>query len=372
MTDKIKIGITCSGYNETRNITSLSFRNYKVVRRYDLMNLLDHAYFRLYKKNNPYFHWVHRDLGINDVKLFHFFNKISFSSTPWISTFETCIPYFSKPSEKFVRTLTSKYCKKLIAMSNRAYCIEMERLSSFPQIRQEVEHKIVTLHPPQASLIKDYTDKLLSKEYISFVFTGRDFFRKGGMEMLNTFARLIEEKKPVKLTIISSLDYGDYVSLSTSDDLKKALDIIKKYPQNIIHLKSLPNKRVLDLFCHSHVALLPSFHESYGYSILEAQAAGCPVITTDISAIPEINSNECGWLLLMPKNEFREGKWRTRTDKNIFSRLLEEQLYNTITKILDAPSMIKNKGEKALERIKREHDPQSRVDILEKIYTESI
>ena len=41
------------------------------------------------------------------------------------------------------------------------------------------------------------------------------------------------------------------------------------------------------------VGLLPTWAESYGYSVLEMQACGLPVVTTNIRALPE--TNVCGW-----------------------------------------------------------------------------
>ena len=39
----------------------------------------------------------------------------------------------------------------------------------------------------------------------------------------------------------------------------------------------------------SHIGLLPTYNDSYGYSVIEFFSYGCPVITTNILALPEIN-----------------------------------------------------------------------------------
>ncbi|MCG8477164.1 MAG: hypothetical protein MI784_16985, partial [Cytophagales bacterium] len=101
---------------------------------------------------------------------------------------------------------------------------------------------------------------------------------------------------------------------------------------------------------------------------LEAQAAGCPCITTDIWALPEINNEEVGWLINVPKDKFGNGKINTNLDREFFSNTIENSLTEILTEILNNPSVVKQKGMKALERIKREHNPVDRVKRLEEIY----
>ena len=57
---------------------------------------------------------------------------------------------------------------------------------------------------------------------------------------------------------------------------------------------------MLELLSGSHIGLLPSFAETYGYVVLEMQAAGVPVVTTDIRAFSEVNPDECGWRIRTP------------------------------------------------------------------------
>lgn len=45
-----------------------------------------------------------------------------------------------------------------------------------------------------------------------------------------------------------------------------------------------------------HIGLLPTFGDTFGFSVLEMQACGCPVITSNNYALPEINNKEIGWI----------------------------------------------------------------------------
>ncbi len=374
MKDFIKVGTASGGYPEKRNIFSLPFKNAKVVRRYDLINIINYIHFKLYHKSKNEYVFLHRDFGINDVDIFHFFNKISFSNTPWITTFETRVPYFkpSKTPDRYYELLVNKHCKKLIAISKRAYNIEMFLLDQRKQFKDAVAEKLTIIHPPQKSLIKTYDQKQLDNENIVFTLVGRHFFLKGGMEVLKVFDRLFQNHKNIKLNIVSLLEHSDYISKSTENDVTEAMKIINAHPGKINYHKSLGNNQVLELYKNSHVSLQPSYHESYGYSILEAQACGCPVISTDVCAMPEINSEASGWVLNIPQDELKDGIWRTAEERKKLSEILQEQLQATITNIIGNMQTIKAKGVNAIKRIEEEHSPGSRAALIENIYKESL
>jgi len=54
------------------------------------------------------------------------------------------------------------------------------------------------------------------------------------------------------------------------------------------------------LLKNADLFVLPSFYEGFGMPILEAQAAGCPVVTSNISSMPEVAGQ--GAILVEPKN----------------------------------------------------------------------
>ena len=127
----------------------------------------------------------------------------------------------------------------------------------------------------------------------------------------------------------------------------------------------MSNDGVKKLLLETDVALLPSLAETFGYFILEAQAAGCPVITTDIRAMPEINNNESGWLINIKTGE-RDDADLSYTNQLI--QKIETQLQAIILEILNDPSIIRQKGRTALANIIKNHDPKTHQMILESIY----
>jgi glycosyltransferase involved in cell wall biosynthesis len=124
-----------------------------------------------------------------------------------------------------------------------------------------------------------------------------------------------------------------------------AVNIIRKYPNNIFYFAFMPNEEVIKLLIYSHIGLFSTYDDPYGYSILEAQVAGCPVITTNIKAIPEINNNEIGWLIDLPENSIDIGLIKTETERTKYSRIVREGLCAIIIDVAEKIEMIAIKGQ---------------------------
>lgn len=68
-----------------------------------------------------------------------------------------------------------------------------------------------------------------------------------------------------------------------------------------VHFPRVPRREVLiQLYCAAEVLLHPSLCEGFGNPIAEAMACGCPVITSNISAMPEVAGDAA--LLVNPRD----------------------------------------------------------------------
>lgn len=365
------LGTNTINYNEDRNFCGLPFSKYIFQKKQNLNKIPAYLYFKL-KNRTHYYYWnTFNDWNLNKVELFHFFNAVSVGKTPWITTFETSLPRWGEYGnpEKGLKLLAGNSCKKVIAMSECAAKIQRGYMEKeFPQYAEAIEGKMMVLHPGQKRLISDINEKG-NLENLSFTLIGSDFFRKGGKEILWAFDQLHTEGiKNWKLNIISKMDYGDYASQTTKEDLDYATGIIAKYPDNITHHFRLPNSEVLALLKQTDVGLLPTYGDTYGYSVLEAQASGCPVITTNIRALPEVNNDKTGWILQVPIDEKGNGILGSKSERDAFSKAICDQLIPTLKGILESPQIVREKGILALEKIERENSIEKKTTILESIY----
>ena len=370
------VGTNHSGYNEQRNIISVPHSKYVVEKCFNPFKMIDHFSYKVFGTTVQLFHNSHVDIGHAKVDLYHFFNGISLSSTPWVTTFETSLPRLGNAPEIFyryyLRALRGDRCKRLIAMSEHARNNMLRYLDGVSEdVCNEVVNKLTVLHPPQAPLLQSVAEKRCPSDGIVFTIIGHDFFRKGG-EILRAFDGLLQEYDELELHIVSCLQFGDYASKTTQQDLSRALAVINRWPGKIHHHRQLPWEQVLEQLSASHVALLPSWDDTYGYSVLEAQAAGCPVITTDIRALPEINNEEVGWLIPVPKDENGFALRHSADEREKLSRSIFEGIYSTVKSIMENQDVIYEKGQAALERIKKYHDPKTYASRLEMIYDEAL
>jgi glycosyltransferase involved in cell wall biosynthesis len=96
------------------------------------------------------------------------------------------------------------------------------------------------------------------------------------------------------------------------------------------------------------------------------------VISTDVRALPEINDPECGWIIEVPRNRLGEALYTTEADRNSLSRRIEAGLEGVLRTILSNPESIRLKGEKSLERVRRDHDPRRHGAELTRIYERAV
>ncbi|WP_339327427.1 glycosyltransferase [Erwinia amylovora] len=137
-------------------------------------------------------------------------------------------------------------------------------------------------------------------------------------------------------------------------------------------VNSLPDTQFLQLLKATQVGLLPTWQDTYGFSVLEMQASGCPVITTNVRALPEINPEQVGWLIACPLNDRFELTVSSEQEKNRLRKLIVTKLKEQVTAILQDRSMLHARSAVSLARIRLEHDPAAFRARLNEIYPSAI
>ena len=307
-----------------------------------------------------------------EVDLIHTFNTVCKTDRFWCASFETMMPRVwteSEVEEKYylqlVEYMKQPNCKALYAFCKNAYEIQKYNLMQHLQLDDVklLMEKTKVLHPPQKILIteEEFEKKHAFKKF-HFIFIGRAFFFKGGKELIRALSKF-EDKYEFRLTLISSLLCNDYFTKTSNEEAAEWKKIIRR-KNWIDYFESLSNDKVLEKCKEANVGLLPSVADTYGYSVLEMQAAGCPVVTTNVRAFPEINNETCGWICRIPVDGFG---FCAEKRKSAWSEILEKELVKCFQNIFEHPNMIKRKGWLALERIREMHNPDKYQKELKKI-----
>lgn len=326
--------------------------------------------------------------------LYHFFNTINYSKkTPWVVSVESGVPWplevikcvespnadlSSIKNNKYVRRalhyLSLPNCLGLLALSECSRNIQLEILNQFPEYKEKIENKLITLYPPQDLIVKSITDKInytKKSNDFTFIYVGRDFFRKGGRETVQVLTEL-RKKYNFRLILISDLRVDEVKYLRTDHDIEDVKKLINDNLSWIEYHELLPNNEVIEKIKQSDVALLPTWMDTYGYSIIECQACGTPVISTSLRALTETNYDKVGWLINVPVNKLNNPIHRTKKEKDLFYNVLSKGLYEMIEYVLNHKDEVQIKSENCLKRIEEYHKPETYVKNLNLIYKKQI
>lgn len=156
---------------------------------------------------------------------------------------------------------------------------------------------------------------------------------------------------------------------------------------NVVFHGQLPNQEVISLLSQSHFHILPTLHDTYGYSVVEGFSVATPAITTNICALPEfVHHNENGYLLNLPFNQNSE--WKNCPNKSMKNNseeywdMLDSTYDDLAEQILQLLGDFRERRDKrehyellsagAFAQIQNEHNSQKANDILDNIYSEAI
>lgn len=383
----MNIGLTRMAYPEKRCITTST--NYNYIPQYFLNPLNYIKRIPLVKKTIKPFVFI--PVYNPKIDMYHSFNDICITNKKWVVTFETMLPRFDvvdgyhrqeqasypyhKTVNSYLKKIAAPNCLAAIAISNSAFKIQERLLDSYPDVKDKILGKTEIIYPPQKKLTSkaDINKKNFSK--LKMIFVGGDFYRKGGSEIVIAIDELMSEQKlsenELEITLIGDLNNHHNYALNKYQDTKEYIDTIKntinKRP-NIKAFHRIENKHVLQMIKESHIGLLPTWADTFGYSVLEFQASGCPVITTNVRALPEINNPKLGWMIDLDTNNLGELVINSSEKKQATRRKIIDSLKSIILEALHDKELVKQKAMEALDRIESIHSIERYNQRIKDIY----
>ena len=304
----------------------LGQENVSITRR----RLTTHARKPKYRDLNIHALTLERAIGFD---LLHTFNAVPIRSwKPFVVTFESALPrvwgrHEARNRQWFKRLtdrLLSRRCRALLAMSQFALR-EFRQQHEGQSYLDDLLTKTRLVYPSvieQPNLDVPLTDEL------RVIFVGHDYMRKGLPVVTRAHQQLRAAGVPIQTTVVSKLrwvpnEYGGPDEDYDFDSERRLLD-----QPGLVHHETLPNKQVMTMVATSHFSLLPTMHDTFGYSVIETLSRATPVIATATCALPELIDDNRSGVLLPFANEDRFGHWSALSSRK--SQEYHEQFRETV------------------------------------------
>jgi glycosyltransferase involved in cell wall biosynthesis len=237
----------------------------------------------------------------------------------------------SRPRQQGVwRWIFFQMTKRVLAGAARIFAVsnftrnEIEKLFEIPLNHIEVVYNAIDerfLHGHATAADRDLIAQRYQVSYPFLLYAGRISPHKNVLRLIEAFSALKTELEKdqlwpdLKLIII-----GD--DLSGNPDLRRT--VVRSGVQNDVRFLGFVPIEVLRIFYdEAKVFVFPSLYEGFGLPPLEAMAHGTPVITSNISSLPEVVGNAA--VLVNPENVFEimRAAHRVLTDRALRDRMKE-------------------------------------------------
>jgi glycogen(starch) synthase len=184
-----------------------------------------------------------------------------------------------------VPAVTLRRADRVIALTN----IEAQNLQ-----RLGVDAGRIRVIPNGVDLkeFEDVPNRHEPRDEFALLFVGRCYPRQKGLEHLISALGLLLSKCKIHLTIVGE----DWGGAGTLQALARALGVEK----HVTFTGALPRNEVINAYASADAFVLPSLFEPFGIVLLEAMAAGLPVVASRVGGIPEVVSDGKTGLLVQP------------------------------------------------------------------------
>ena len=287
-----------------------------------------------------------RDLDLIEAVLFPIR-----TTNPWVYSCEnlqaaTAFNLLGLPLPRWVRVgylrrlLAADNCRRVMFWSHAG----RKTLATYGSLEDpRVLEKVSVVYPA----IREVPDDLIrfpDGEELELLFSG-EFFRKGGVNVVDAFERLQPRYPGVRLTLCCD-EKIDFRTPNTA--LRK--EYLEKIRRNkgINWLGRVPREKLIhEILPRVSIYLLPTYYEAFGFAVLEAMAFGIPVIATNHFAIPEILEHNVSGLLVDTERFNCEQLFRGYTVREIPEDLratVTEGVYESLIKLIESAGLRKRFG----------------------------
>jgi len=270
-----------------------------------------------------------------DCDLVHIPNLFSvprFLPCPYVMTVHDMLEHMSRARQQtgFWGAWHLQMTKRVLRGASRVFAVsnftrtEIEKLFGIPGSRIEVVYNAIDerfLRGHANTADRELIAQRYQVTYPFLLYAGRVSPHKNVVRMIEAFSALKTELEKdqlypdLKLIII-----GD--DLSGNPDLRRT--VVRSGVQNDVRfLGFIPIETLRIFYDCAKIFVFPSLYEGFGLPPLEAMAHGTPVVTSNVSSLPEVVGNAA--VLVNPENVFEimRALHRVLTDQPLRDRMKE-------------------------------------------------
>lgn len=206
-----------------------------------------------------------------------------------------------------------KKAKKVITISNSS----KNDIIKYYKVRPEkvkVVHlglKNLSMNAPSEKDLKEFG---VNQKFILFVGTLQP--RKNISRLIEAFSRLPKEiSSDHQLVIIGKKGwlYEDILSAPEKYNVK----------DKVVFLDYISDEDLPNFYRKAEVFVLPSLYEGFGLPVLEAMRYGCPVITSNVSSLPEAGGDAAQYFEPEDVDDIKKSIEKVLTDSALREKMIE-------------------------------------------------
>jgi len=259
---------------------------------------------------------------------------------PYLMTVHDMLEHMSRAREQngFWRSLHFQLTRRVLTGAARIFAVsnftrnEIEKLFGVPPERIEVVYNAIDerfLRGHASTADRELIAQRYQVTYPFLLYTGRVSPHKNVTRTIEAFSALKTElERDALLPDLKLIIIGD--DLSGNPDLRRT--VVRSGVQNDVRFLGFVPIEVLRIFYDAaKIFVFPSLYEGFGLPPLEAMAHGTPVVTSNVSSLPEVVGNAA--VLVNPENVFEimRALHRVLTDQALRDRM-KERGYQQVAK----------------------------------------
>jgi glycosyltransferase involved in cell wall biosynthesis len=273
-----------------------------------------------------------KGLHCNLVHIPNLFSVPRFLPCPYVMTVHDMLEHLSRARQQtgFWGAWHLQMTKRVLRGAARIFAVsnftrmEIEKLFQIPTNHIEVVYNAIDerfLHGHADAADREFIAQRYQVTYPFLLYAGRISPHKNVVRMIEAFSALKTElEKEALYPDLKLIIIGD--DLSGNPDLRRT--VVRSGVQHDVRFLGFIPIEVLRIFYdEAKIFVFPSLYEGFGLPPLEAMAHGTPVVTSNVSSLPEVVGNAA--VLVNPENIFEISRalFRVLTDKALRDRMKE-------------------------------------------------